>query len=119
MAGKSRMWPVPFASSVPPCAPQSVTVVLSDETLVITPARALRRPRRSWPNRRGAAMVQNTTGQLFAGSSDAIAAGKIRRIHRLEVREADAGSRAATGTVVHAFTHRQRWCRCSSMAKRR
>jgi uncharacterized protein YbcI len=85
-------------------APSAVTVVLSEDTLVValhgalTPAEeALAR------SPEGAAQVQEFHRQLFANSSDLLRE-EIKRITGVAVREAAAEVETATGTVVHAFT---------------
>jgi uncharacterized protein YbcI len=85
-------------------APASVTVVLSDDTLVISlhdtfsPAeKALAQ------NPAGAAQVQEFHRQLFLTSADVLRK-EITRITGREVREAAAEVEPASGTVVHTFT---------------
>src|ERR1700722_16090281 len=84
--------------------PKSVTVVMSDNTLMIalhgalTPAeRALAR------SPAGAAKVQDFHRQLFTSSADSLRQ-EIKRITGVEVREAVAEVEPTTGTVVQAFT---------------
>jgi uncharacterized protein YbcI len=84
--------------------PSSVTVVLSESTLVIalhgtlTPAeKALAR------SPAGAAQVQEFHRQLFDNSADDLRA-EIRRITGAEVREATAEVDPSSGTVVKVFT---------------
>ena len=84
--------------------PGSVSVVLSENTLVITlhgvlsPAEmALART----PG--GAARVQEFHRQLFASASDPFRQ-EIKRITGVDVREAATEVEPATGTVVQAFT---------------
>jgi len=85
-------------------APQAVTVVLSEDTLMIalhgalTPAeKALAR------SPAGAAQVQEFHRQLFHNCSDTLRQ-EIQRITGVEVREATAEVETATGTVVQVFT---------------
>jgi len=85
-------------------APASVTVVLSDETLVITMHDALTPAEKALAkNPTGAAQVQEFHRQLFHSSADAMRK-EIQRITGREVREAAAEVEPASGTVVHAFT---------------
>jgi uncharacterized protein YbcI len=84
--------------------PQSVTVVLGDDTLVITLHGALSPAEKVLAqSTAGAAQVQEFHRQLFASSSDALRQ-EIKRICGREVQEAAAEVQPATGTVVHAFT---------------
>jgi uncharacterized protein YbcI len=84
--------------------PKSVTVVLSDSTLVITLHDALSPAERAMAKSPGgAAQVQEFHRQLFASSSEALRQ-EIRRITGMEVREAAAEIDPATGAVVQAFT---------------
>jgi uncharacterized protein YbcI len=83
-------------------APASVTVVLSDETLVITMHDALTPAEKALAlNANGAAQVQEFQRQLFLSSADSLRT-EIKRITKREVREAVV--EVANGTVVHAFT---------------
>jgi uncharacterized protein YbcI len=85
-------------------APASVTVVLSEDTLVITLHDALTPAEKALslsPN--GAAQVQEFHRQLFLNSADSLRQ-EIKRITGREVREAVAEVEPASGTVVHAFT---------------
>jgi uncharacterized protein YbcI len=85
-------------------APASVTVVLSEDTLVITLHDALTPAEKALAlNPKGAAQVQEFHRQLFLNSTDALRQ-EIRRITGRAVREAAAEVEPATGTVVHAFT---------------
>jgi uncharacterized protein YbcI len=84
--------------------PQSVTVVLGEDTLVITLCGALSPAEKALAQSpAGAARVQEFHRKLFASSSDTLRQA-IQRITGLEVREAAAEIEPATGTVVHAFT---------------
>ena len=84
--------------------PKSVTVVLSEGTLVITLHEALSPAERVLAkNPAGAAQVQEFHRQLFANSSDSLRQ-EIRRITGREVREATAEIEPASGAVVQAFT---------------
>lgn len=84
--------------------PGAVTVVLSEDTLVITMHDALTPAEKALalsPN--GAAQVQEFHRQLFHNSTESLRE-EIKRITGREVREAAAEVEPATGTVIHAFT---------------
>jgi uncharacterized protein YbcI len=84
--------------------PKSVTVVLSEGTLVITLHEALSPAERVLSRSpAGAAQVQEFHRQLFANSADSLRQD-IKRITGMEVREATAEIEPATGAVVQAFT---------------
>jgi uncharacterized protein YbcI len=84
--------------------PKSVTVVLSEGTLVITLHEALSPAEKALAkNPAGAAQVQEFHRQLFANSSSSLRQ-EITRITGMEVREATAEVEPATGAVVQAFT---------------
>ena len=84
--------------------PKSVTVVLSEGTLVITLHEALSPAERAMSKSpAGAAQVQEFHRQLFANSSDALRQ-EIKRITGMEVREATAEIEPTSGAVVQAFT---------------
>ena len=84
--------------------PAAVTVVLGDDTLVVTLHGALSPAEKALAQSpAGAAQVQEFHRQLFASSADALR-GEIRRITGVEVREATSEVETKTGTVVHAFT---------------
>ena len=84
--------------------PKSVTVVLSEGTLVITLHEALSPAERVLSRSpAGAAQVQEFHRQLFANSS-ATLRQEIQRITGMEVREAAAEVEPTTGAVVQAFT---------------
>ena len=84
--------------------PKSVTVVLSENTLVITLHGALSPAERALARSpEGAAQVQAFHRQLFASASDSLRQ-EIRRITGVEVREATAEVEPASGTVVGVFT---------------
>ena len=85
-------------------APKAVTVVLSDDTLVITFHEALSPAEKALArSAAGAAQVQEFHRQLFASSSKKLWK-EIKRITGRDVREAAAEVEPASGTVVHAFT---------------
>ena len=84
--------------------PKSVTVVLSEGTLVITLHEALSPAERELAKTpAGAAQMQEFHRQLFASSSDTLRQ-EINRITGMEVREATAEVEPASGAVVQAFT---------------
>src|ERR1700674_1174283 len=84
--------------------PKSVTVVLSEGTLVITLHEALSPAERVLANSpAGAAKMQEFHRQLFASSSDSLRQ-EIKRITGMEVRDATAEIEPNSGAVVHAFT---------------
>ena len=84
--------------------PKSVTVVLSEGTLVITLHEALSPAERVLAQSpAGAAKVQEFHRQLFANSSDTLRQ-EIKRITGMDVREARAEIEPASGAVVQAFT---------------
>jgi uncharacterized protein YbcI len=84
--------------------PQSVDVVLSDETLVITLHGALSLAEKDLAKSpEGAAQVQEFHRQLFANASDSLRQ-EIQKITGVKVREATAEVEATSGTVVRVFT---------------
>ena len=84
--------------------PKSVTVVLSEGTLVITLHEALSPAERALAKSpAGAAQMQEFHRQLFASSSEPLRQ-EIQRITGMAVREAAAEVEPATGAVVQAFT---------------
>lgn len=85
-------------------APQSVTVVLSDNTVMITLHDALSPAEKALAKScEGATQVQEFHRQLFQNSADTLRQ-EIKRITGVEVREAAAEIEPTTGTIVHAFT---------------
>jgi len=85
-------------------APKSVTVVLSEDTLVITLHGALSPAEKALAGSpTGAAQFQEYHRQLFNNSSDSLRK-EIKRITGVAVREATAEVEPNTGTVVQAFT---------------
>jgi uncharacterized protein YbcI len=83
--------------------PKSVTVVLSDDALVITLHGALSEAEKALakdPN--GAAKVQEFHQQLFASAAGTLRT-EIERITGVKVREATAEIEPSTGAVVRAF----------------
>jgi uncharacterized protein YbcI len=84
--------------------PQSVTVVLSDNTLMITLHGALSPAEKALAETPdGAAKVQNFHRQLFNSAADSLRQ-EIKRITGVEVREAVAEVEPKTGTVVQTFS---------------
>jgi uncharacterized protein YbcI len=84
--------------------PKSVTVVLSEDTLVITLHGALSPAEKALAgNPTGAAQFQEYHRQLFNSSSDALRQ-EIKRITGVAVRESTAEVEPNTGSVVQAFT---------------
>jgi len=84
--------------------PKSVSVVLSDNTLVITLHEALSPAERALVSSpAGAAQMQEFHQRLFENSADSLRQ-EIKRITGVEVREAAVEVEPATGTVVKAFT---------------
>ena len=85
-------------------APTAVTVVLSQDTLVVTLHEALSPAERDMAKSpAGAAKVQEFHRQLFINSSQSLR-DEIQRITGVEVREAVAEVEPTTGAVVQAFT---------------
>jgi len=84
--------------------PTSVTVVMSDNTLMITLHGALSPAERALAkSSEGAAQVQEFHRQLFTNAADSLRQ-EIKRITGVEVREATAEIEPATGTIVQAFS---------------
>src|SRR5258708_19125737 len=84
--------------------PSSVTVVLCDDTLVITLHGALSAAEKALAKTpEGAAQIQDFHRQLFANSAEPLRQ-EIKRITGVDVRESTAEVEPATGTVVQVFT---------------
>jgi uncharacterized protein YbcI len=84
--------------------PTSVTVVLSENTLVITLHGALTPAEKALAQSpAGAVKMQEFHRELFNASADALRQ-EIKRIIGVDVREAVAEVEPTTGTVVQAFT---------------
>ena len=84
--------------------PQSVTVVLSEDTLVITLRGALSPAEKAMAESpEGAARMQEFHRQLFTNSADSLRE-EIKNITGVKVREATAEIETTTGAVMHAFT---------------
>ncbi len=84
--------------------PRAVTVVLSDDTLVVTLHGAFSPAEKALAQTaEGAAQVQEFHRQLFSNSCESLRQ-EIKRITGVEVREATAEVELSTGTVIHAFT---------------
>jgi uncharacterized protein YbcI len=85
-------------------APKAVTVVLSEDTLVVTLHEALSPAEKALARTPdGAVQVQEFHRQLFKNSADSLRQ-EIKRITGVAVGEAAAEIETTTGTVVHAFT---------------
>ena len=85
-------------------APSAATVVVSDDTIVITLHDALSPAEKMLAAKPiGAAQVQEFHRQLFANSSSSLRE-EIKRITGRNVQEAAAEVETNTGSVVHAFT---------------
>lgn len=85
-------------------SPKAVTVVLSQDTLVITLHEALSPAERDTAKSpEGAAKVEQFHRQLFANASQSLR-DDIKRITGVDVREGVAEIEPATGAVVQAFT---------------
>jgi len=85
--------------------PQSVSVVLSEGTLVITLHGALTPAEKALAmTPEGAAQLQQYHRQLFLNSSNSLRQ-EIKRITGVEVIEAAAEVETATGSVVQVFTN--------------
>ena len=96
-------WPAGSKAADRP-RPTAVTVVLGEDTLVVTLHDALTPAEKALAQSpAGAARVQEFHRQLFADSMDGLRQ-EIKRITGRQVREAAAEIETATGTVVHAFT---------------
>jgi uncharacterized protein YbcI len=84
--------------------PGSVTVVLSDDTLVITLRGTLSPAETALAKRPdGAAQLRELHRQLFTTASEPLRQ-EIRRITGVEVREATAEVETSTGTAVQVFS---------------
>jgi uncharacterized protein YbcI len=85
-------------------SPDSATVVLNGDTLVVTLHGSLSPAEKDLAKTpEGAAQVQEFHRQLFISSSESLRE-EIQRITGVEVREATAEVEPTTGTVVHVFT---------------
>jgi uncharacterized protein YbcI len=83
--------------------PKSVTVVLGEETLVVTLHGALSLAEKALAQTpAGAALVQEFHRQLFTDAADTLRR-EIKRITGVEVREATAEFETKTGSVVQVF----------------
>ena len=83
---------------------KAVTVVLGEDTLVVTLHEALTPAEKALAQSpEGAARVQEFHRQLFAASCDALRQ-EIKRITGVAVREAAAEVETTTGAVVQVFT---------------
>jgi uncharacterized protein YbcI len=85
-------------------APRAVTVVLSDDTLVVTLHEALSPAEKALARtQEGAAQVQEFHRQLFENSVHSLGQ-EIERITGVAVRESAAEVETTTGAVAHVFT---------------
>ena len=85
-------------------APKAVTVVLSEDKLVVTLHEALSPAEKALASTpEGAVQVQEFHRQLFNSSADLLRQ-EIKRITGVAVGEAAAEIETTTGAVVHAFT---------------
>ena len=85
-------------------APKAVTVVLGEDTLVITLHGALSPAEKVLAqSAAGAAQVQEFHRQLFSSSAESLRQ-EIKRITGREVSEAAAEVEATTGSVIQVFT---------------
>ena len=93
-------------------APKSVTVVLSEGTLVVTLHGALTPAEKTLSRTpEGAAQVRKFHRELFQNFLAPLRE-EIERITGVAVREAVAGVETSTGAIRQVFT---RWCKCSSL----
>jgi uncharacterized protein YbcI len=93
-----------FAKETTGHPPQSVSVVLSDTTLVITLHGALSPAEQALAvSADGAAKVQEFHRQLFASASKSFR-HEIKRITGVDVRESNAEIKTTDGTAVKVFT---------------
>ena len=85
-------------------SPKAVTVVLCEDTLVVTLHAALSPAEQALAKSpAGAAQVQEFHRELFANSCEPLR-DEIKRITGVEVREATAEVEPTTGTVFQVFT---------------
>jgi uncharacterized protein YbcI len=85
-------------------APESVTVVLSDDTLVVTLHGALSKAEQALARSpEGASQVQEFHRQLFINSSEPLRQ-EIKKITGVDVRESAAEVEPSIGAVTAAFT---------------
>ena len=84
--------------------PESATVVMSGDTLVVTLHGVLSPAEKALAKTpAGAAQIEEFHRQLFNSSSESLR-DEIKRITGVHVREATAEVEPNTGTVVHVFT---------------
>jgi uncharacterized protein YbcI len=92
-----------FEQRVTGHVPKSVSVLLSDETLVVTLREALSPAEKALAKSpEGVAKMQEFHRQLFHNSSESLRQD-IKRITGVDVREATAQVETANGAVTHAF----------------
>ena len=93
-----------FQQRQPGYAPKAVTVVLSEDTVVVTLHEALSPAEKALARTpEVAAQVQDFHRQLFKNSADLLRQ-EIKRITGVAVGEAAAEIETTTGAIVHAFT---------------
>ena len=104
MAQKIAQAAIAFEKKRTGHTPQSVTVVMSDNTLMITLHGALSPAERALAkSAAGAVQVQEFHRQLFTNSADSLRQ-EIKRITGVDVREAAVEVEPTTGALVKAFT---------------
>jgi uncharacterized protein YbcI len=104
MAQQIAQAAIAFEQSRTGHTPKSVTVVMSDNTLMITLHGALSPAERALAKSpAGAAQVQDFHRQLFTSAAHSLRE-QIKEITGVEVREVAAEIEPTTGTVVQAFT---------------
>lgn len=104
MAQQIAQVAIRFAEGQTGHVPESATVVLGDDTLVVTLHGALSPAEKALARTQaGAVQVQEFHRQLFTSSADSLRQ-EIQRITGVAVREATAEVETTTGTVVHVFT---------------
>ncbi len=104
MAEQIAQAAIRFAEGQTGHVPESATVVLSEDTLVVTLRGALSPAEKDLARTpTGATQVQEFHRQLFSSSSESLRQ-EIRQITGVEVREATTDVETATGNVTHAFT---------------
>src|ERR1043166_2079783 len=104
MAQKIAQAAIAFEKKRTGHTPNSVAVVMSDNTLVITLHGALSPAEKALAKSpAGAAQVQEFHRQLFANSAESFRQ-EIKRITGVDVREATAEVETSTGTILKVFT---------------
>jgi uncharacterized protein YbcI len=104
MAQQIAQAAIRFAEGQTGHVPESATVVLSEDTLVVTLHGALSPAEKALAKTpAGAAQVQEFHRQLFTTTSEPLRQ-EIERITGVTVREVAAEIETTTGTMVHVFT---------------